>query len=134
MMTDFDPTPDSTDLLASALRANSNDFALFSDLLLNKLATILPSENVEVRRGKSRFGKGGQIEEIAVTFGDTNLVATKERSGKVTFQRSKVVRGVTISRGQIDATTWLEQFAQELGALAKRSNTSLEALNRFLEL
>ena len=131
-MTEFDSNPDSTDLLASALRANSNDFALFSDLLLTKLASILPSENVAVRRGKSLFGKGGQIEEITVTFGDTNLVATKDRSGKVTFQRSKVVRGVTISRGQIDATTWLNQFAEELSTLAKSSTTSLEALNRFL--
>lgn len=131
-MTDFDATPDSTDLLASALRANSSDFALFSDLLLNKLAAILPGENVEVRRSKSLFGKGGQIEEITITFGETNLVATKDRSGKIAFQRSKVVRGVTISRGQIDATSWLGQFAEELSALAKRSSTSLDALNRFL--
>ncbi|MDA8026125.1 MAG: hypothetical protein M0T78_06250 [Actinomycetota bacterium] len=131
-MTDFDATPDSTDLLASALRANSSDFALFSDLLLNKLASILPGENVEVRRSKSLFGKGGQIEEITIAFGDTNLVATKDRSGKIAFQRSKVVRGVTISRGQIDATTWLGQFAEELSSLAKRSSTSLDALNRFL--
>ncbi|MDA8195822.1 MAG: hypothetical protein M0019_01185 [Actinomycetota bacterium] len=131
-MTEFESTPDATDLLASTLRANSSDFVLFSDLLINKLTSILPSENVEVRRGKSLFGKGGQIEEITITFGDTNLVATKDRNGKVTFNRSKVVRGVTISRGQIDASEWLSQFADELSALAKKSTTSLEALNRFL--
>ncbi|HEY4098609.1 MAG TPA: hypothetical protein VGM33_24005 [Baekduia sp.] len=115
------------DLLAAALRADARDVDVFFDVLVGKLAEVLP-EQVEIERGG--FRGRGDPKAVTVTLGDRRYEAERDRK-RVACRRRTVVRGIALKTEELDLGAWIDGLSADLvdeAARNERARTALEGL------
>ncbi|WP_030773379.1 hypothetical protein [Streptomyces sp. NRRL F-2664] len=123
------------ELLAAALRRDSADLTLYARVLSAKLADALPPGAVHVRRSRSLAerlaGREGSVVELDVALGEQRLSLRTER-GRVVGEVRHEVRGIVLSRRQVDLDVWVDALARCLAQAAASNARAREALERFL--
>jgi hypothetical protein len=127
-MGELDPALE-VDVLAAALRMDSQESGDLLEFLAKKLLLSLPQNTTVTRSGI--FG-GGSVKEITVRFDDYHYQVTRERHGSLTAKVMKLVRGVVLKTTEIPIDQWTENVAQQLSQLANRSAQTRDALNKFV--
>src|SRR4051812_47595803 len=113
------------DLLAASLRADAGDVDAFFDVLVGKLADVLPDQ-VEVERG-GLLGRGAP-RAVAVTLGDRRYEAERERRA-ITCRRRTIVRGIALKSEDLDLGGWIDALSADLvdqAASSERARVALE--------
>jgi hypothetical protein len=117
------------DLVASALRADAGDVDVFFDVLVAKLAQVLPGQ-VEVQRGG--FLGRGKPEAVTVALGDRRYDAERDRR-RVACRRRTVVRGIALKSEELDVGAWVDALSADLVDEAARSERARIALQGLLD-
>jgi hypothetical protein len=124
-------------LVVAALRTDRADVESYARVLSDTLGDALPAGMVEVERRRTfadrMAGRDGQPISVTVHTTDRQLDLTAGKHGGVTAQIRQVVRGVVISRKDVDVDEWLVAFAEELTKLASRDARARAALARLLD-
>jgi hypothetical protein len=121
----------SFDLLAASLRQDTHDLEAFHEVLAAKLQEALPTDAVRIRRGGLPFASRRPLAELEVVLGDESFVATHQ-AGHFSHRVAKVVRGIALKTAEMPFQDWLGQLTQALWSEAQESESTREALERFL--
>ncbi|MFE7097851.1 hypothetical protein [Streptomyces erythrochromogenes] len=123
------------ELLAAALRRDSADLDLYAQVLSANLAESLPAGAVRVRRRRSLAerlaGREGCVVELDVALGEQRLVLRLDR-GRVVGEVLHEVRGIVLSRREVELDEWVDALARSLARAAASNARAREALERFL--
>lgn len=119
------------DVLAAALRMDSQEAGDLLEFLAQKLEQSLP-QNTTVKRGGWLLSKQHPVQEITVRFDDYHYQIVRERHGSFTGKVMKLVRGVVLKTTEIPVEQWTDEVAQQLARLALRSEQTRRALNKFV--
>jgi hypothetical protein len=139
-MTEPDDGPDeaggpSLDMVTAALRADSADVAIYARVLTESLGQALPPGCVTVDRERSMSdrmrGRPGQVSKITVRLGERVMTLGVERGVPVAEICSEV-RGVVLSRQQVQPGVWAQELARALVAHAEQNAAAAEALRRLV--
>jgi hypothetical protein len=129
------PDPPDVDLLAAALRADSEDLEVYSRVLTESLVGALPTGMVEIARDPSMrdriAGRPGPVRSVRIAFGDTTLELASGHGAPVA-RCARAVRGVIISSKEISVDEWTRMLADQLALRAKDSADARAALGRLL--
>ncbi|WP_328301503.1 hypothetical protein OG389_29560 [Streptomyces sp. NBC_00435] len=130
------PVPDmEVELLAAALRQDSSDLHLYVNVLSARLVDSLPPGAVRIRRRRSLAqrvaGREGPVAELDVTLGERRLSLRTDR-GRVTGEISHEVRGIVLSRREVDFDEWIDALARALADAAASNARARAAVERFL--
>jgi hypothetical protein len=130
--------PDSTqvELLAAALRRDSQDLSLYAGFLLNQLSGALPPELITVERERSMrerlAGKDGRVVEVRVTIDDRTWSLRRENVGKPAVATvAHEVNGIVLSRDRVPLDAWAGQVAVAVVARATASGRSAAELEQM---
>ncbi|MEU6311544.1 hypothetical protein [Streptomyces sp. NPDC047014] len=122
-------------LLAAALRRDSADLNLYAQVLSADLADSLPPGAVRVRRTRSfaerMAGREGSVVEVDVALGERRLALRTER-GRMVGEVLHEVRGIVLSRRQVELDEWIEALARSLATAAATNARARAAVERFL--
>ncbi|MFB8393598.1 hypothetical protein [Streptomyces yangpuensis] len=122
-------------LLAAALRRDSADLNLYAQVLSAGLADSLPPGTVRVRRRRSLVervaGREGAVVELDVALGEQRLALRTER-GRVAGEVLHEVRGIVLSRRQVELDEWIDALARSLVKAAASNARARAAVERFL--
>ena len=125
----------SLDMVTAALRADSADVAIYARVLTESLGQALPPGCVTVDRERSMSdrmrGRPGQVSKITVRLGDRVMTLGVERGVPVAEICSEV-RGVVLSRQQVQPGVWAQELARALVAHAEQNAATAEALRRLV--
>jgi hypothetical protein len=136
-MTDPDngPRGPSLDMVTAALRADSADVAIYGRVLTESLGEALPPGCVTVERERSMSdrmrGRPGQVSKITVRLGERVMTLGVQRGVPVAEVCSEV-RGVVLSRQQVQPDVWAEELARALVAHAEQNAEAARALRRLV--
>ncbi|MFB7173031.1 hypothetical protein ACFCYM_19725 [Streptomyces sp. NPDC056254] len=123
------------ELLAAALRRNSADLGLYTQVLSAKLAQSLPPGTVRVVRRRSvaqrLAGREGPVAELDVVLGEQRLSLRVDR-GQVAGEICHEVRGIVLSRRPVGLDEWIDALARSLARAAASNARAREAVERFL--
>jgi hypothetical protein len=130
-----DPPDLSLDMVTAALRADSADLAIYARVLTQSLGEALPPECVTVDWDRSMSdrmrGRPGQVSKITVRLGDRVMTLGVQRGAPVAEICSEV-RGVVLSRQQVQMGVWAEELARALVAHAEENAEAARALRRLV--
>lgn len=130
------PDPPDVDLLAAALRADSEDLEVYSRVLTGSLVDALPAGMVEVQRDQSMrdrlAGRPGTVRSVRIALGETSLELAAGKSGAPIARCQRAVRGVIISSKEITVEEWTRMLADELATRARDSAAARAALGKLL--
>ncbi|MFD5619656.1 hypothetical protein [Streptomyces yangpuensis] len=133
-MTEREPEKD-VHLLAAALRRDSADLNLYAQVLSANLADSLPPGAVRVRRRRSVAervaGREGSVVELDVALGEQRFALRMER-GRVVGEVLHEVRGIVLSRRQVELDGWIDDLARSLAKAAASNARARAAVERFL--
>jgi hypothetical protein len=125
----------SLDLVAAALRADSADVAVYARVLTDSLGDALPEGVVTVDRERSvsdrMRGRRGEVAKITVRLGDQMLTLAVRR-GQPVAEISREVRGVVLSRRQVQVAEWAAELAKALVAYADQNAQAAQVLRRLI--
>jgi hypothetical protein len=125
----------SLDLVAAALRADSADVAVYARVLTDSLGDALPEGVVTVDRERSvsdrMRGRRGEVAKITVRLGDQMLTLAVRR-GQPVAEICREVRGVVLSRRQVQVTEWAAELAKALVAYADQNAQAAQVLRRLI--
>jgi hypothetical protein len=125
----------SLDMVTAALRADSADVSLYARVLTKSLSEALPPEWVTVDWERSMsdrmHGRPGQVSKITIRLGDRVMTLGIRRGAPVAEVCSEV-RGVVLSRQQVQLGVWAEELAKALVAHAAQSADAARALRRLV--
>jgi hypothetical protein len=125
----------SLDMVAAALRADSTDVAIYARVLTESLGDALPPDCVTIDRERSvsdrMHGRPGQVSKITVRLGDRVLTLGVQRGAPVAEICSEV-RGVVLSRQQVQVGIWAQELAKALMAHAEQNAEAAEALRKLV--
>ena len=125
----------SIDLVAAALRADSADVAVYARVLTDSLGDALPEGVVIVDRERSvsdrMRGRPGEVAKITVRLGDQMLTLAVRR-GQPVAEICREVRGVVLSRRQVQVTEWAAELAKALVAYADQNAQAAQVLRRLI--
>jgi hypothetical protein len=136
-MTDPDNGPGgpSLDMVTAALRADSADVAIYARVLTESLGEALPPGCVTVERERSMSdrmrGRPGQVSKITVRLGERVMTLGVQR-GVPVAEVCREVRGVVLSRQQVQPGVWTEELARALVAHAEQNAEAARALRRLV--
>ena len=123
------------ELLAAALRQDSADLDIYAKVLSVNLVESLPKGAVQVERKRSMSdrvaGREGSVVALDVSLGDTRLGLRMDR-GRAVGEICKEVRGVVLSRQEVNLDEWIAALAKGLADSAASSARAREALQRYL--
>jgi hypothetical protein len=123
------------ELLAAALRQDTADLDVYAKVLSVNLVESLPQGAVQVERKRSMSdrmsGREGTVVSLDVALGETRLGLRMER-GRPIGEICKEVRGVVLSRQQVNLDEWIAALARGLAESAASSARAREALQRYL--
>jgi hypothetical protein len=123
------------ELLAAALRQDTADLDVYAKVLSVNLVESLPQGAVQVERKRSMSdrvaGREGTVTSLDVALGETRLALRMER-GRPIGEICKEVRGVVLSRQQVNLDEWIAALARGLADSAASSARAREALQRYL--
>jgi hypothetical protein len=132
---DEGPGGPSLDMVTAALRADSADVAIYARVLTESLGQALPPGCVTVDRERSMSdrmrGRPGQVSKITVRLGERVMTLGVERGVPVAEICSEV-RGVVLSRQQVQPGVWAQELARALVAHAEQNAAAAEALRRLV--
>jgi hypothetical protein len=125
----------SLDLVAAALRADSADVAVYARVLTDSLGDALPEGVVTVDRERSvsdrMRGRPGEVAKITVRLGDQMLTLAVRR-GQPVAEICREVRGVVLSRRQVQVAEWAAELAKALVAYADQNAQAAQVLRRLI--
>jgi len=125
----------SLDMVTAALRADSADVAIYARVLTESLGQALPPGCVTVDRERSvsdrMRGRPGQVSKITVRLGERVMTLGVER-GVPLAEICKEVRGVVLSRQQVQPGVWVQELARALVAHAEQNAEAAAALRRLV--
>ena len=136
-MTELDNVPDdpSLDMVTAALRADSADVVIYARVLTKSLGEALPPEWVTVDWDRSMsdrmHGRPGQVAKITVRLGERVMTLGVQR-GVPVAEICRQVRGVVLSREQVQLGAWAQELARALVAHAEQNAEAAEALRRLV--
>ena len=136
-MTEPDRGPDgpSLDMVTAALRADSADVAIYARVLTESLGEALPPGCVTVDRDRSMSdrmrGRPGQVSKITVRLGE-QVLTLGVQGGVPVAEVCKEVRGVVLSRQQVQPGVWAEELARALVTHAEQNAEAAQALRRLV--
>jgi hypothetical protein len=123
------------ELLAAALRQDSADLDVYAKVLSVNLVESLPQGAVRVERKRSMSdrmaGREGTVTALDVALGDVRLGLRIDR-GRPVGEICKEVRGVVLSRQQVNLDEWIAALAQGIADSAASSARAREALQKYL--
>jgi len=126
----------SLDMVTAALRADSADVAIYARVLTESLGSALPPGCVTVDRERSvsdrMRGRPGQVSGVTVRLGE-RVLTLAVRSGVPVAEVCTEVRGVVLSRQQVQLAAWVEELARALVAHAGENAEAARALRRLVE-
>ncbi|MCY0899221.1 MAG: hypothetical protein OWU33_09885 [Firmicutes bacterium] len=120
----------SFDVLASSLRQDTRDLAVFSEVLAKKLEQAVP-QYVRVERQGGLFQKNPPVRRLIISF-DPWQYLLENQKGRVTTARVKTVRGVAIKTEPMALDPWIDALSEELVRVAQQEASSRASLERFL--
>jgi hypothetical protein len=124
----------SFDLVAAALRADSADVAVYARVLTDSLGDALPEGVVTVERERSvsdrMRGRPGEVAKVTVRLGD-QLLTLAVRRGQPAAEICREVRGVVLSRRQVQVAEWAAELAKALVAYADQNAQAAQVLRRL---
>lgn len=129
---------ESVDLLAAALRADADDVETLVRVLTATLGDTLPAGMVEVQRDRTvadrLAGRDGVAVAVTVSTPDTRLSLAhgRRRGSGTSAEVQRIVRGVVISRREVDLDEWVRSLAAVLADLAARNAAARRALGALL--
>jgi hypothetical protein len=125
----------SLDMVTAALRADSNDIAIYARVLTESLGAALPPECVTIERLRSMSdrmkGRSGTVTGITVRLGDQVMSLSTERGG-VAAEICREVRGVILTRQPVSVGQWADALARALVSHAEQNAATAEALRRLV--
>ncbi len=125
----------SLDMVTAALRADSADVAIYARVLTESLGQALPPGCVTVDRERSMSdrmrGRPGQVSKITVRLGERVMTLGVER-GVPLAEICREVRGVVLSRQQVQPGVWAQELARALVAHAEQNAEAAAALRRLV--
>ena len=136
-MTELDNVPEgpSLDMVTAALRADSADVVIYARVLTKSLGEALPSEWVTVDWDRSMSdrmpGRPGQVAKITVRLGERVMTLGVQRGAPVA-EICRQVRGVVLSREQVQLGVWAQELARALVAHAEQNAEAARALRRLV--
>jgi hypothetical protein len=98
--------------------------------LARRFELALPSQTEVERKGKL-FSSEKPVQRITVRLDDRHFALARERSG-VAATIQKVVKGIALRTDAVGLDAWLEAIADDLNAMAAKSDKAREALFRFV--
>ncbi|MFI8451668.1 hypothetical protein [Streptomyces erythrochromogenes] len=123
------------ELLAAALRRDAADLTLYAQVLSAGLADSLPAGAVRIRRRRSLTervaGREGSVVELDVVLGEQRLALRLDR-GRVVGEVLHEVRGIVLSRREVELDEWVGALARSLARAAASNARAREALERYL--
>ena len=126
----------SLDLVTAALRADSADLAIYARVLTESLGDALPAGWVTVDRDRPSMsdrvhGRPGQVSQITVRLGE-RVMTLGMRRGTPVAEICREVRGVVLSRQQVQLGVWAEELARALVVQAEQNAEAATALRRLV--
>jgi hypothetical protein len=125
----------SLDMVTAALRADSADVAIYARVLTESLGEALPPGCVTVDRERSvserMRGRPGQVSKITVRLGERVMTLGVQR-GVPVAEVCTEVRGVVLSRQQVQPGVWAEELGRALVAHAEQNAEAARALRRLV--
>jgi hypothetical protein len=125
----------SLDMVTAALRADSADVAIYARVLTESLGEALPPGTVTVERERSvsdrMRGRPGQVSKITVRLGERVMTLGVQRGAPVA-EVCVEVRGVVLSRQQVQPGVWAEELARALVTHAEQNAEAARALRRLV--
>jgi hypothetical protein len=133
---DSSPGGPSLDMVAAALRADSADVAIYARVLTESLGDSLPPGCVTVDRDRPSMsdrihGRAGQVSKVTVRLGDKVMTLGVQRGAPVAEICSEV-RGVVLSRQQVQLGIWAQELARALVDHAEQNAEAAQALRRLV--
>lgn len=119
------------DLVASELRADSDDLTLYATVLAGKLSGALPAQTEVRYTGGGLLGGPKHVAGIAVTLGEMRYELSQRKRG-LTCRRARIVRGIAIKTEELDLAEWIDALSRDLTAEAQRGEQARLALARLL--
>jgi hypothetical protein len=129
------PSPD-LDMVTAALRADSADVAIYARVLTESLGDSLPAGSVTVDRTRPSLsdrmhGRAGDVSKVTVRLGDRVMTLGLQRGAPVAEICSEV-RGVVLSRQQVQLGVWAQELARALVEHAEQNAEAATALRRLV--
>jgi hypothetical protein len=119
------------DILAAALRMDTQEAGDLLEFLAQKLELSLP-QNTTIARSGGFLSKKRPVKEITVRFKDYHYQIVRDHPGSLSAKVMKLVRGVVLKTTEISMDQWTEEVAQQLAQLAQQSAQTRTALNKFV--
>ncbi len=131
-----EPADPSLDMVTAALRADSADVAIYARVLTESLGEALPPGCVTVDRERRSMsdrmqGRPGQVRKVTVRLGEQVMTLGVQR-GLPVAEVCREVRGVVLSRQQVQPGVWAEELARALVAHAEQNAEAAKALRRLV--
>ena len=129
--------PGIVDLVAAALTSSADfaDVAMFTRVFTRSFADALPEGMVDVdyarTMGDRLAGRPGTPVTLTISFPDRRRELRATR-GWPEAEIQQVVRGVVLSRRQVEVAEWVRALAAELTGLAARNAAARAALAGLL--
>ena len=125
----------SLDMVAAALRADSADVTAYARVLTETLGDSLPPGCVTVERERTMAdrmrGRPGQAQRVTVRLGEKVMTLGILR-GQPAAEICHEVRGIVLSRQQVQLNEWAEELARALVDHAGENARAAEALRRLV--
>jgi hypothetical protein len=133
-MTDPADGPD-LEMVTAALRADSADVAVYARVLTESLGGALPPDVVTVDWNRSvsdrMRGRPGEVSRITIRLGE-RVMTLATGSGQPAAEICREVRGVVLSRQQVQIQEWATELARALVSYAEQNAQAAEALRRLV--
>ncbi len=125
----------SLEMVTAALRADSADVEIYARVLTESLGASLPPGCVTVDRDRSMsdrmHGRPGTVTKVTVRLGDRLMTLGVQRGAPVAEICSEV-RGVVLSRQQVQLGQWADELARALVAHAEQNAVAAQALRKLV--
>lgn len=123
-------------MVTAALRADSADVAVYARVLTESLGDALPPGCVTVDRARPSMsdrihGRPGQVSKVTVRLGDRVMALGLQRGAPVA-EICNEVRGIVLSRQQVQLGAWIAELAQALVQHAGENAEAAQALRRLV--
>jgi hypothetical protein len=125
----------SFDMVAAALRADTADVATYARVFTESLGEALPPGSVTVERERTMAdrmrGRPGEVQRVTVRLGE-QVMSLGVRRGRPVAEICHEVRGVVLSRQQVQLDEWADALAKALVAHADENARAAQALRRLV--
>jgi len=123
--------PNDFDLSAAGFRRSESDLRAFMEAFAVRMESALPSHTVVQRKKDGLFSKQSHVVNVSIETVN-HRYALSFQAGRLSAERSKVVRGVTLKNEPMEVPAWLESLGMDVEALANHSGSAQNVLHDFL--